>query len=840
MAKIDYGRVKFLYKGSWNPDYTYAMGDIVEYENCLWICKNLYSSDKSYLYSPGEIIKGKYDKKTELYEPIENNTDSVNYDEDLNYEYKNSTENIIVEAFIDTSVSPSAPRFRMNGIKSNENIKLYKGLTYTFAQYLDGNESYPLSFSTEPDGAGSDLYDLGYIKYYLNSTEVSKSEYELHFNTPALWNRGYVCEVRITVPTDIEKIYFYSSTAVTMGVSIPINLKEGWRGHLHWDRMNTTLNFKGEYDYYKTYNYNDVVTYEGETFRAIGPNHKSPPTNKSAQRTKSELMTGADVVGRVDEVVRNHQNRWQTLLPSKSGHDQIMTWPAGKGPLGWHYKHHSSSDNTIYRNTKYIDANGTVWTFSAGTENSGAVNSPISYGVEVCFNFGDERKSYSRGYRKGYQIKPRKDRKFVMDDSVTPKCIQIESYWGGTMYLFDNGSVYANGNGQNGLLGWGKTDNTDRSFPVKVDALNDHFIVKIALTQANEDVTGQTVAVLTDEGKVFTWGYGGYGKLGHGSEQYYGLPMMIPQEYFGHKKVIDIGAYGASEGGFFVRTEDDHIYGWGRNNVGVHGVGDTADNYRPVKMQGWDPVANGGIACWQMAGYGGNSTFMLLDGNGFLWHCGYNGYGQAADGTTSNHYTLTKSTLSPNGNFVDFWLCHWNGYITTFMRHKDGKTYSSGASRSYYLGGTGSTGDITSGPQLVDKVVNLDDVRLHGTYSDVGMGMWLQDNGKVLTMGYDNYDNIPNPYAGSNWNGEDGTYKPHIAFVPAGDRINFIQNGGGYQTTNYYGLQAVMCTENGQVNQTGFAWRWAESSGFGHSWGYHPSTGTYGLGSIPHPLAHGR
>ncbi|NDB78573.1 hypothetical protein EB155_01795, partial [archaeon] len=793
-----------------------------------------------YFYSPGEIIKGKFDKKTELYEPIESNLESVNYDTDLDYNYRNSTRNFIVEAFSDTSVSPSVPRYRIDGIKSNDNIELYKGMTYTFTQYLDGNEGYPLAFSDEPNGAGNDLNTSGYVTYYLDSEEVTRTTYEDHFNTPSLWNRGLIAEVKIKVPFDIEKIYFYSTSNVSIGNAIPINLKEGWRGHLHWDRMNTSLNFKGEYDYYKSYHYNDVVSYEGETYRALGPNHKNPPINKAAQRTKSERMTGAGVVGRVDEIVRNHGFKWEPLLTSKSGNDQIMTWTAGKGPLGWKYKHHSSSDNTAYRNIKFIDRNGTVWTFSNGTEGSGGQSSPISYGVELCFNFSDERKSYSRGYRKGYQTKQRKDRKFVLDDNLNPKCIQIESYWSGSIYLFDNGSVYANGRSDNGQLGWGKADNDDRSYPVKIDALNDHFIVKIAITQANEDSV-QSMAALSDDGRVFTWGYNGYGQAGQGHTNTYGLPTQIPQEYFGHKKVIDIGAYGATEGGFFVRTEDDHVYGWGRNNAGLHGVGDTGDNYRPVKMQGWDPVANGGIACWQMAGYGGNATFMLLDGNGFLWHCGYNGYGQAGDGTTSNHYTLTKSTLSPNGNFVDFWLCHWNSYITTFMRHTDGKTYASGASRTYYLAGTNVTGDVTSGPQLVDKVVNLDDVRVHGTYSDVGMAIWLQDDGKLLTKGYDTYNNIPNPHAGSNWSGEDGTQKPHIAYVPAGDRINYIQISGGYQGTSYRGLQATAITENGQIGMTGMSWIWADGSGFGHSWGYHTGTSGYELnGGLMHPLAHGR
>ena len=54
-------------------------------------------------------------------------------------------------------------------------------------------------------------------------------------------------------------------------------------------------------------------------------------------------------------------------------------------------------------------------------------------------------------------------------------------------------------------------------------------------------------------------------------------------------------------------------------------------------MQGWDPVANNGIAVWAISGNGDDGWVTLLDGNGYLWNCGENNYGNFADGTTNNN-----------------------------------------------------------------------------------------------------------------------------------------------------------------------------------------------------------
>ena len=40
------------------------------------------------------------------------------------------------------------------------------------------------------------------------------------------------------------------------------NVEETWRGYKHWDRMQTGIRFRGEYNPNTHYKYNDVVIYQ--------------------------------------------------------------------------------------------------------------------------------------------------------------------------------------------------------------------------------------------------------------------------------------------------------------------------------------------------------------------------------------------------------------------------------------------------------------------------------------------------------------------------------------------------------------------------------------------------
>ncbi len=68
-----------------------------------------------------------------------------------------------------------------------------------------------------------------------------------------------------------------------------------------------------------------------------------------------------------------------------------------------------------------------------------------------------------------------------------------------------------------------------------------------------------TVA-LTKEGKVYTWGEGREGELGHGDETESALPRMV--EALKEKKIVKVGA---GNGYTIALSEEGELYSWGAN-----------------------------------------------------------------------------------------------------------------------------------------------------------------------------------------------------------------------------------------------------------------------------------
>lgn len=90
--------------------------------------------------------------------------------------------------------------------------------------------------------------------------------------------------------------------------------------------------------------------------------------------------------------------------------------------------------------------------------------------------------------------------------------LQPLSVAGGSKSLFvvtANGKVYACGEGSNGRLGLGHSNNVAQ--PRQITALSQHVIRKVAVHSG-----GRHALALTADGRVFSWGEGDDGKLGHG------------------------------------------------------------------------------------------------------------------------------------------------------------------------------------------------------------------------------------------------------------------------------------------------------------------------------------
>ncbi|RLU17868.1 hypothetical protein DMN91_010107 [Ooceraea biroi] len=123
-----------------------------------------------------------------------------------------------------------------------------------------------------------------------------------------------------------------------------------------------------------------------------------------------------------------------------------------------------------------------------------------------------------------------------------------------TLCVTASGIVFSWGDGSYGKLGRGDSDGSKT--PKIVDKLLDINVVKVFCG-------GQFSAALTAHGEVYTWGKGDAYRLGHGSEEHVKYPKVI--ESLRDKKIKDL-CVGATH--ILALTEDQFVYGWGRNDYG--------------------------------------------------------------------------------------------------------------------------------------------------------------------------------------------------------------------------------------------------------------------------------
>lgn len=154
------------------------------------------------------------------------------------------------------------------------------------------------------------------------------------------------------------------------------------------------------------------------------------------------------------------------------------------------------------------------------------------------------------------------------------KCVQIV---GGSKSLFcvtQDGKLFACGEATNGRLGLGIISGNVQ-VPRHLASLGQYVIKKVAVHSG-----GRHAMALTVDGKVFSWGEGDDGKLGHFSRISCDKPRLI--EALRSKRVRDISC-GSSHSAAIVSNGD--LYTWGLGEYGRLGHGDNAAQLRPKQVK---------------------------------------------------------------------------------------------------------------------------------------------------------------------------------------------------------------------------------------------------------------
>jgi len=127
--------------------------------------------------------------------------------------------------------------------------------------------------------------------------------------------------------------------------------------------------------------------------------------------------------------------------------------------------------------------------------------------------------------------------------------------------LSQNREVYSWGIGENGQLGLG--DIKAEEIPTQLRSLSGKNVVFVA-------AGGSHSAAITEDGALYTWGKGSYGRLGHGNAEDKNVPALV-QALVGHK-IVDVDC-GSGDAHSLALEDNGAVWSWGDGDFGKLGRG---------------------------------------------------------------------------------------------------------------------------------------------------------------------------------------------------------------------------------------------------------------------------
>ncbi|XP_063244096.1 E3 ubiquitin-protein ligase HERC2 isoform X2 [Bacillus rossius redtenbacheri] len=152
-----------------------------------------------------------------------------------------------------------------------------------------------------------------------------------------------------------------------------------------------------------------------------------------------------------------------------------------------------------------------------------------------------------------------------------------------TLALSDEGQVFSWGDGDFGKLGRGGSEGCN--VPHNIERLNNLGVFQI-------ECGAQFSLALTKSGQVWTWGKGDYFRLGHGTDQHVRKPTLV--EGLRGKKIVHV-AVGALH--CLAVSDTGQVYAWGDNDHGQQGNGTTIVNRKPAQVHGLEDIHVNRVAC---------------------------------------------------------------------------------------------------------------------------------------------------------------------------------------------------------------------------------------------------
>ncbi|MGL4987384.1 MAG: leucine-rich repeat protein, partial [Treponemataceae bacterium] len=230
---------------------------------------------------------------------------------------------------------------------------------------------------------------------------------------------------------------------------------------------------------------------------------------------------------------------------------------------------------------------------------------------------------------------------------------------------------------------------------------------------------------LSEEGKVYSWGKGDLGELGHGVIESNKNPRVIEKTSTG-SSLPPIQFISAGRNHSLALTEDGKIYAWGSNGNKQIGL-DTSDNVLVPTLI--TKTSNPSVSLPRIktvvAAYK-HSFAITTDGQLYAW--GNTDKGVLGNGQTSGYlHTPTLIPLNLNGEKI---MSIATGYMHTIALTEGGNVYTWGDNSSGQIGNNTSGDTAVTSPYRIASLTNVKAVAAGSMHS-----LALTNDGSVYVWG---------------------------------------------------------------------------------------------------------